>query len=67
MLGCIGWIVGMVIVAGVILWGLNALPIDQTIKNIGRVAIIVLFVVWLVSTMIGCLHFPTTWPPVLRK
>lgn len=61
---CIVWIMLIVVLAGVLVWALNALPLDATIKQIGRVAVIVLFVLMLVLTMLNCLGLRAPWPPL---
>lgn len=60
MLACIIWVVVVVIVAGVLVWALSQLPLDPAIKGIGRVAIVVIFVIALLYTVLSCLgmHVP---------
>lgn len=58
---CIFLILLIVIVAGVLVWALNALPLDATIKAVGRVAVIVIFVIWLAYTVMGCLGVAAPW------
>ena len=65
MLSCLMWIVMMIVIAGVLVWALGALPLDPTIKAVGRVVLIVLFVIMLVYIMVGCLGLShgLAWPP----
>ena len=55
MLTCLVWFVLIIVIAGVLVWALSALPLDATIQQIGRVAIIVVFVITLVVVMLNCL------------
>ena len=64
MLSCIVWLVLVIVIAGVLVWALGALPLDATIKQIGKVAIIVVFVLMLVLTVLQCLGLHPAWPPM---
>ena len=67
MLACIVWLVLVIVIASVLVWALSALPLDATIKQIGRVAIIVIFVLMLVLTVLQCLGLqPASWPLLHR-
>lgn len=66
MLSCIVWLILVIVIAGVLVWALGALPLDATIKQIGRVAIIVVFVIMLVLTVLNCLGLHAGWPPLAR-
>lgn len=39
------------VIVGVILWGLNQLPLDRTIKTIIRVVVIVVVVIWVARAL----------------
>ena len=62
MLACVVWLVLVIVIAGVLVWALGALPLDATIKQIGRVAIIVLFVIMLVLAVLQCLGLQAPFP-----
>jgi hypothetical protein len=63
-------IVLMLLVVGVLLWGLNAIPaIDPTIKQFIKVAIIVVVAIWLIYVLAAVLGGgvgggggPVAWP-----
>lgn len=64
MLACLVWLLLIIVIAGVLVWALGALPLDPTIAQIGRVIIVVCFVILLVVAMLNCLglwHAPG-WP-----
>lgn len=70
MLTCIVWIILAVVIAGVLVWAMQSLPLDPTIQSIGKVAIVVLFVVFLVVIVMNCLGVGVGLPgghhPVVR-
>jgi hypothetical protein len=39
------------LVAGVLLWGIQRLPIDATIKEVVRVVVIVILAIWLIMLL----------------
>ncbi len=43
----------VLVVLGLALWALDQLPIDATIKQIIRVVVIVLIILWLLSVFFG--------------
>jgi hypothetical protein len=43
----------VLLVVGVVLWGLNQFPIDATISKLVRVVIIVLVAIWLIYLVFG--------------
>lgn len=43
----------VLVVIGLLLWLLDQLPIDATIKQIIRVVVIVLIILWLLSVFFG--------------
>lgn len=48
------WIIAVVIIAGVILWALNAFPaIDPTMKQIARILIILVVVILVLYFLFG--------------
>lgn len=47
------WIVAVLCVVGVLLWGLSQFPIDPTIYNFIRVAIIVVVAIWFIWFIAG--------------
>jgi hypothetical protein len=48
------WIIAVVIIAGVLLWAINAFPaIDATMKQIARVLIIVMVVIVVLYFLFG--------------
>lgn len=58
-------IVLMLLVVGVLLWGLSAIPvIDPTVKQFIRVAIIVVVAIWLIYILASVLGgaSPRVWP-----
>jgi len=67
MITCIVWIILAIVIAGVLVWALGALPLDPTIKQIGKVVIIVLFVVMLVIVMMNCLGLSTGGFPAIHR
>jgi hypothetical protein len=52
---CVLWIVLMVIIAGVLVWGLTQLPLDSVVVQVGRVCIIVVFVIVAILYTMHCL------------
>lgn len=64
MLTCLIWIILCIVIAGVLVWAIGALPLDPTIQQIGKVIIIVLFVIMIVMAMLNCLGLihMTGWP-----
>lgn len=68
MLTCLIWFVLLIVIAGVIVWALGALPLDPTIQQIGRVVIIVAFVILMVVALLNCLGLWTIpgWTPPHR-
>ena len=64
MLTCLIWIVLCIVIAGVLVWAIGALPLDATIQQIGKVVIIVLFVIMIVISMLNCLGLMhmSGWP-----
>ena len=53
---CFVWFVLIIVIAGVIIWGLGAVPnIDADLKAWGRIILIVFTVIALVLTLAGCL------------
>ena len=44
-----------IVIVGAILWGINELPLDPTLKNVARVILIVLLVIFAVYTIAGML------------
>ncbi len=64
-LSCIVWLVLIIVIAGVLVWAIGALPLDATIAQIGRVAVIVCFVILLVVATLNCLALwhGAMWPP----
>jgi hypothetical protein len=48
-------IVAVVIVAGVLVWGLEQFPIDATFKQVAKVVIIVVVVIWVVLVLVSLL------------
>jgi len=54
------YIVASIVVAGVVLWGLQALPaLDPTLKQVARIVIIVVLVVWVVVVLVTMVqHVP---------
>ena len=55
MLTCLIWFVLLIVIAGVIVWAMGALPLDPTIQQIGRVCVIVFFVIMMVIILLNCL------------
>ncbi len=53
----------VLVVIGVVLWGVQQLPLDPAIKNTIRVVVIVVVVVWLASSLVGMA--PRSWNPRL--
>jgi hypothetical protein len=48
------WILALLAIAGVLLWGLNSWPnLDATIKVIMRIVIIVVISIWLIYIVAG--------------
>jgi hypothetical protein len=45
---------------GVILWGIEQIPMDPAIKRVIRVVIIVVVCIWLLRLLLG--FFPLEWP-----
>ena len=63
---CVLYVVLLVVIAGVLVWALKAWPgFDDAIRQIGRIVIIVLFVVAMVLVLMNCLGLHgATWPPL---
>ncbi len=55
MLTCLIWFLLLIVIAGVLVWALGALPLDPTIQSIGRVVLIVFFVILMVVVLLNCL------------
>lgn len=53
---CVIRIVVLIIIAGVLIWAVKSVPLDQDVKTIGRVALIVLFVLVLVVQVLDCAY-----------
>lgn len=66
MLTCLIWLVIAIVIAGVLVWAIDALPLDATIKSVGRVIIIVMFVILVLVAMMNCLGLlhMSGWPAV---
>ena len=66
MLTCLIWLVIAIVIAGVLVWAIDALPLDPTIKSVGRVIIIVMFVILVLVAMMNCLGLlhMSGWPEV---
>lgn len=56
MLSCIVWLLFIIVIAGVLVWALESLPLDATIKQIGKVALVVISVIMLVLLVMQCLR-----------
>jgi len=57
---CFGWFVLIIVIAGVIIWGVGAVPnLDGDLKAWGRIILIVFTVIVLALTLAGCLGFET--------
>jgi hypothetical protein len=56
----------VLLVVGVILWGLSQFPIDATIARLIRVVVIVLVAIWLIYLLFGLLGgaAPLTYRPL---
>ena len=54
----------VLLVVGVILWGLGQFPLDPTIARLIRVVIIVIVAIWLIYLLFGLLGggFPNPYP-----
>lgn len=50
------------VVLGVVLWGLEQLPMDGTIKQVVRVLIIVLVVIMVARVLLGAFPDSLRWP-----
>jgi hypothetical protein len=60
---CFVWFVLIIVIAGVIIWGLGAVPnLDADLKAWGRIILIVFTVIILILTLAGCLGFHMPWP-----
>jgi hypothetical protein len=55
LISCLVWVVVMVVIAGVLVWALKSLPLDATIQVIGKVAIVVIFVIALLYVILACI------------
>lgn len=58
---CFVWIILIIVVAGVLIWGLTAAPnLDADLKAWGKIILIVFTVIVLVIMLANCLgfHFP---------
>jgi hypothetical protein len=55
------------IVLGVLLWALEQLPLDATVKRVIRVVVIVLIVLWAARALLQMAGGPlATWPFPVR-
>ena len=54
----------VLVVVGILLWGLSRLPIDPQISNIIRVVVIVVVAIWIVYILFGVIGsgFPPLYP-----
>jgi len=54
------YIVASIVIAGVVLWGLQAMPaIDPTLKQIAKIVIVVVLVIWIVFVLVAMIqHVP---------
>jgi len=50
----------ILVIVGVILWGINEIPMDATIKKVIRVVVIVLVLVWLLRLLLPLLPVTAT-------
>ena len=41
------------VIVGIVLWGVEQLPMDPTIKTVVRVVVIVLVVIWVARVILG--------------
>jgi hypothetical protein len=47
------YLVGAIVIVGVLLWGLEQFPLDATLKNVARVLLIVVLVIYAVVVIIN--------------
>lgn len=59
---CFVWFILIIVIAGVLIWGLNAVPnLDADLKAWGRIICIVFVVIVLVLTLANCLGVRMPW------
>jgi len=46
-------LVAAIVILGVVVWGMDQLPIDDTFKRVAKVVAIVALVIWVVVILIG--------------
>jgi hypothetical protein len=54
-LGALIQLLAVLLVVGVILWGVSKIPMDPTIANVIRVVVIVVVAIWLIYFLFGLL------------
>jgi len=59
-------IVVVLIIVGLLLWVVEQIPMDATIKRIARVVVIVIVCVWLIYFLIGFLPSGASFFPARR-
>jgi len=57
MITCLIWIVVLVVIVGVLVWAMKSLPIDPTIQQIGKVCVVVIFVIAMIYIVLNCVGF----------
>jgi predicted small integral membrane protein len=62
---CVVWIIALVVIVGVLVWALKSWPgLDDAVRQMGRIAIIVLFAIALLYIVLDCLG--VGHPPYLK-
>jgi hypothetical protein len=52
----------ILLVIGVVLWGVAQIPMDAAIAHLIRVAVIILVAIWLIYLLAGMLGMGPPWP-----
>jgi len=52
----------VLLIVGVVLWGVSQIPMDPTIARLIRVGVIVLVAIWLIYLLAGMLGATPAWP-----
>ena len=51
-------VIVILLIAGILLWGLEHIPLDPTIRGFIRVAVIVVIAIWLVMLLASMMGYP---------
>jgi len=55
------YLVAAIVICGVLLWGMEQLPMDATLKQVARVLVIVILVIYAVYVVLGMVGHAPVW------